>query len=168
MGLLNSKSFDDVSEALPQTPTYRAKPRKVLALDPRSPSDDIVRTPIQVEQTPKSESPDTFSYFEDPRSPTAGLPRTPVGVPEKVGRKNGVVGQDLKNRMLSFDSSAVDKRPKQLFYEKNDAEKSVLHASNSGSDFKKSEVEVNRKQSTTIFDFSVVDKENDPLIDQQQ
>lgn len=166
MGLLNSKSFDDVSEALPQTPSYRAKPRKVLALDPRSPSDDIVRTPIQVEQTPKSESPDTMLFSEDPRSPTAGLPRTPVAVPEKVGRKNGVVGQDLKNKMSISDNQDVEIRPKQLFCGTNDVEKSVLHASNSGSDLNK--VEVTRKHTATVFDFSVIDKENDPLLDHQQ
>nr|AAW26823.1 SJCHGC04855 protein [Schistosoma japonicum] len=39
---------------------------KVLSIDPRSPSDGIVRTPIQINK-------------DDPRSPSPGVIRTPIG-----------------------------------------------------------------------------------------
>ncbi|KAK4469894.1 hypothetical protein MN116_007399 [Schistosoma mekongi] len=44
---------------------------KVLGVDPRSPSDGIVRTPIQINK-------------DDPRSPSPGVIRTPIGGSESL------------------------------------------------------------------------------------
>ncbi|CAH8841917.1 unnamed protein product [Trichobilharzia szidati] len=47
------------------------KPSGVLNVDPRSPSEGIVRTPIQIDKG-------------DPRSPSAGVVRTPLGFSTKL------------------------------------------------------------------------------------
>lgn len=46
--------------------------KRVLYVDPRSPSAGIDRTPILVEKTPPADA------FWDPRSPTVGIVRTPL------------------------------------------------------------------------------------------
>ena len=49
-------------------------PKRQLPLDPRSPTDNIARTPIMVDQTPDA------LHELDPRSPTLGIERTPLSV----------------------------------------------------------------------------------------
>lgn len=54
------------------TPPPRGQrwPKRLLPFDPRSPTDNINRTPIIVDKTPDN--------FLDPRSPTPGVERTPL------------------------------------------------------------------------------------------
>jgi len=53
--------------------------RRILRVDPRSISDDVTRTPIQLEKTPNDSTPKTTApAFLDPRSPTNELTRTPI------------------------------------------------------------------------------------------
>lgn len=56
------------------TPSKDARNRKLLSIDPRSPSADIARTPILVDKTPEG----ALDPMLDPRSPTAGIYRTPL------------------------------------------------------------------------------------------
>ena len=58
-----------LDEDEPSTPNTK-KHNLHLTCDPRSPSCDIVRTPIQVDHTPV--------LLKDPRSPTEGILRTPI------------------------------------------------------------------------------------------
>ncbi|XP_041378034.1 uncharacterized protein LOC121390317 [Gigantopelta aegis] len=69
MGLTGSKPDEGVyyNDA---TPIKYEVPKRRLNLDPRSPSDDITRTPIVVNKTPET--------LLDPRSPTPGIVRTPI------------------------------------------------------------------------------------------
>jgi len=53
--------------------------RRILRVDPRSISDDVTRTPIQLEKTPNDSTPKTTApAFLDPRSPSNELTRTPI------------------------------------------------------------------------------------------
>ena len=54
--------------------------RRVLQFDPRSISDDVTRTPIQVEKSSNESTPKNpiHQAFIDPRSPSTDLPRTPL------------------------------------------------------------------------------------------
>ena len=56
--------------------------RRILKVDPRSISDDVTRTPIQVDKSPKVEDVSTpknaAHAYIDPRSPSLDLPRTPL------------------------------------------------------------------------------------------
>ena len=90
MGLFYSKEWNEVvTSNSPGSPDQGVQDnkggadprRRVLAMDPRSISDDVSRTPIQVnnskttsEATPKTAKP----AFLDPRSPSQDLPRTPL------------------------------------------------------------------------------------------
>ena len=50
--------------------------RRILNADPRSISDDVTRTPIQVDRTPDQSTPKTGACapaFMDPRSPSTGM-----------------------------------------------------------------------------------------------
>ena len=72
MGQIGSKSFSELSESSMHTPPVKSKTKRFpTAFDPRSPTDDISRTPIQVE------SPTTASVA-DPRSPSEQIVRTPI------------------------------------------------------------------------------------------
>jgi len=54
--------------------------RRILQADPRSVSDDVSRTPIQVDKTPNDSTPKATKApaFWDPRSPSNELTRTPI------------------------------------------------------------------------------------------
>lgn len=76
----NSPGSPDSEDTQKFTNNELAK-RRILQVDPRSASDDVTRTPIQVdkrslESTPKTKAP----AFWDPRSPSnePGLTRTPI------------------------------------------------------------------------------------------
>lgn len=90
-------NLDETPDALADGETIPAgfvARRRVLPVDPRSISDDVTRTPIQVEKSPtekvekaeeateKDDMPETPNRpkpsFLDPRSPSAELPRTPI------------------------------------------------------------------------------------------
>lgn len=70
-------------EALPQDSPPNPHGKRVLTIDPRSPSMDITRTPIVVEKTPEG----ALHHPLDPRSPTVGIDRTPLTTlpPSKTG-----------------------------------------------------------------------------------
>jgi len=53
--------------------------RRILQADPRSASDDVTRTPIQVDKTPNDSTPKLSAKgIWDPRSPSNELTRTPI------------------------------------------------------------------------------------------
>lgn len=83
MGSLTSKYLEEMTQT-PQRSTH------VLESDPRSPSDNITRTPISVTDTPDRGSngtPATKVLPFDPRSPTTELDRTPIVVETKDTRR---------------------------------------------------------------------------------
>jgi len=102
MGVFGSKEWSEVyNNGSPGSPEDQDKamdprPRGVVRVDPRSISDDVERTPIQVDKTKGAglnqeaqETPtgiktklDRFKAAIDPRSPS-GLPRTPILVQDK-------------------------------------------------------------------------------------
>lgn len=74
MGALNSHEFTAMDESS-MTPSKPAGPpfRTIDSeFDPRSPSHNVMRTPIQLETTPP------LDPMVDPRSPTVGIMRTPI------------------------------------------------------------------------------------------
>lgn len=92
MGGINTKAFEEILDECDNSPQ---RPRRVLELDPRSPTAEIHRTPIQVEKTPDLESGYDFDLpinttpvasrsssatdlSSDPRSPSMGITRTPL------------------------------------------------------------------------------------------
>ncbi|KAG0719233.1 hypothetical protein GWK47_050887 [Chionoecetes opilio] len=84
MGGLTSKYLEDMMHS-PSRPTTH-----VLPYDPRSPSDNISRTPISVTDTPErtnNGTPATKVLPFDPRSPTVELSRTPIVVETKESRR---------------------------------------------------------------------------------
>ena len=63
--------------------------RRILNADPRSITDEVSRTPIQVEKTPNESTPRAPPpAYIDPRSPTTELPRTPIVLTHPGGGKN--------------------------------------------------------------------------------
>ncbi|XP_076048434.1 uncharacterized protein LOC143029599 isoform X2 [Oratosquilla oratoria] len=83
MGGLTSKQVDEVVKAS-KTPKGTPEQTRVLPFDPRSPSDNVNRTPITVSK-PQSDGLDstpvnstTKIQVMDPRSPSCELERTPV------------------------------------------------------------------------------------------
>lgn len=77
-----AKTFD-TSSSTPSRPINK----RLLSLDPRSPSENIQRTPIIVEKTPlptpstlvnSQETPVLAASTNDPRSPTTEFTRTPI------------------------------------------------------------------------------------------
>ena len=84
MGGISAKlSLSDTepeSEPLPGTPAHVRTVEKMW--DPRSPSEDIVRTPIQLDMTPGPSN-------VDPRSPSVGIVRTPIF----YGTKEQIIGE---------------------------------------------------------------------------
>ncbi|XP_060600553.1 cell division cycle-associated protein 3-like [Ruditapes philippinarum] len=67
----NSNGHEAVSVTTPKCDNNRSR---ILSLDPRSPSEEISRTPIVVNKTPEGALHDPL----DPRSPTVGIDRTPL------------------------------------------------------------------------------------------
>ncbi|KAF5284148.1 hypothetical protein FQR65_LT00148 [Abscondita terminalis] len=80
MGLNLSTTSSANKNPIVSTPEIRR-----LNEDPRSPSSDILRTPIEVMRTPVRKVTTTFSVEEeqevDPRSPNTEYSRTPIQVP---------------------------------------------------------------------------------------
>ncbi|KAH3858317.1 cell division cycle-associated protein 3-like [Dreissena polymorpha] len=90
-----SSSHEEISqEGSPDSPPYTNRSR-VLSVDPRSPTNDITRTPIVVDKTPEG----LLQDLMDPRSPTVGIDRTPLAAP------NG--GKTVHR----FDLNALDNEP---------------------------------------------------------
>ncbi|XP_063224650.1 cell division cycle-associated protein 3-like isoform X1 [Bacillus rossius redtenbacheri] len=107
MGAFLAKYFNESTEEnrRDKVDTTKATPRRKLVVDPRSPTIEISRTPIQVEGTPRrcsEEAPHTEQAVtgasavavshqrvsalqlrreRDPRSPSYGIARTPLQVP---------------------------------------------------------------------------------------
>ncbi len=83
--------------------------RRILQVDPRSISDDVTRTPIQVERATNSEESTpargnvVAPSFLDPRSPSHDLPRTPIAPNPPV---KGPLNLDD-----SLEASADDNKP---------------------------------------------------------
>lgn len=83
MGGLTSKYLEEVLQTPPRS-------THVLKSDPRSPSDDITRTPISVTDTPERNgngTPVVKVLPFDPRSPSAEVSRTPLMVETKDSRR---------------------------------------------------------------------------------
>ncbi|XP_045102853.1 cell division cycle-associated protein 3-like [Portunus trituberculatus] len=83
MGGLTSKYLEEMMHTPPRS-------THVLKSDPRSPSDNITRTPISVTDTPERGSngtPATKVLPFDPRSPSTELERTPIVVETKETRR---------------------------------------------------------------------------------
>ncbi|XP_064461116.1 uncharacterized protein LOC135371067 [Ornithodoros turicata] len=82
MGVHYGKLWNDTDDATQQsTPlSVRRQSRRLLSLtslDPRSPSSEITRTPIQIESF-QQETPVLDCGKDDPRSPTRAFQRTPI------------------------------------------------------------------------------------------
>lgn len=63
--------------------------KRILNIDPRSPSGYIPRTPIVVDRTPSnldSPTPERPPVLIDPRSPTTNFTRTPIGIGHYYGQ----------------------------------------------------------------------------------
>ena len=80
MGASQHKEADSPKPELPPyqdttPPREPCIPKRQLPFDPRSPTDNIARTPIIVDKTPE-----TFLSELDPRSPTVGVERTPLSI----------------------------------------------------------------------------------------
>lgn len=82
MGGLTSKYMEEIMHTPPRH-------THVLPSDPRSPSDNINRTPISVTDTPDKNNgtPSTKVLPFDPRSPTTEVARTPIVVDAKDSRR---------------------------------------------------------------------------------
>ncbi|GFO42411.1 cell division cycle-associated protein 3-like [Plakobranchus ocellatus] len=92
MGLLQSlqieENVQDIQEEDAQESTpVRPVNKRLLSLDPRSPSEGINRTPIIVEKTPVPSAQPTAPHaavapdsIEDPRSPSVDFTRTPINL----------------------------------------------------------------------------------------
>ena len=91
MGALQSirENLPDVEEENSSDKLTPVRPtnKRLLSVDPRSPSETIERTPIVVEKTPMPGSskvavqqftPVSGDRIDDPRSPTADFTRTPI------------------------------------------------------------------------------------------
>ncbi|GFR81153.1 cell division cycle-associated protein 3 [Elysia marginata] len=72
------KTVNTSSSSTPDRPINK----RLLSLDPRSPSENIERTPIIVERTPMpgaaQQTPVPGARIDDPRSPTVEFTRTPI------------------------------------------------------------------------------------------
>ncbi|XP_045161772.2 uncharacterized protein LOC123526597 [Mercenaria mercenaria] len=73
---------------------------RILTLDPRSPSEEISRTPIVVNKTPEGALHDPL----DPRSPTVGIDRTPLAPLQSA--KNAA--PEIENVELHTEEHEVD------------------------------------------------------------
>ncbi|CAN7985596.1 unnamed protein product [Ixodes hexagonus] len=85
MGQFASKTWNDVHESLQQSTPVPGRRRQsgvltLSSLDPRSPTTEIQRTPIQLESDwPDLPTPEA-NAGDDPRSPTRLFQRTPIPV----------------------------------------------------------------------------------------
>ncbi|GJQ82177.1 hypothetical protein Trydic_g6007 [Trypoxylus dichotomus] len=185
MGAPASKFGQEIEEeaaaqgSLPSTPILTPKTR-LVDLDPRSPSENIVRTPIEMllakktlqapcdesillQNTDKIYSPSVKLKNIDPRSPTIDFTRTPIVVPEedcqlplKLHNKN------LDNARRALDSPLTahlkkklpDRRPPKLL-------ESVLETNLDciETDLDTIKPKVNPERSTEEFDNILEDEE---------
>lgn len=80
--------------SIPSTPIFTSRSPKLTELDPRSPSSDFIRTPLQflTNDEPEEIQVQTKVLPIDPRSPTTEFKRTPIIVetklPIKIHNKN--------------------------------------------------------------------------------
>lgn len=114
--------------------------RRILNADPRSITDEVSRTPIQVDKTPNESTPKgPPPAYIDPRSPSTELPRTPIVLnpgknplsfddsslevaqdeaPVVVRPNRGAIAADLKTIEAKLESIEV----KEESYEKEEGE----------------------------------------------
>lgn len=101
---------DDSHDYKQTPPTGR---HRILSSDPRSPTTDVDRTPIVVEQTPRLKTLPTALDTEvpkdtDPRSPTENVPRTPIQTECSEDFSKGVLRQ--RPKYLHIDTSSTPTR----------------------------------------------------------
>lgn len=86
--------------------------RRILNTDPRSISDDVTRTPIQVEKAKNDEStPRAAPPILDPRSPSTAMPRTPLSLNAgKVSFDEAIETAEAENKPPTRGTVAAELR----------------------------------------------------------
>jgi len=141
--------------------------RRILQADPRSVSDDVSRTPIQLDKTPNDSTPKaTAPAFWDPRSPSNELTRTPIILSQTRPPLNLDQYDDDSNNVDAIvpppsrgaiaDLKEIEAKVETLLIK----------------DEKEEEAEVNEKEegeiTTDFIDDGGKDKENEPVVDKDE
>lgn len=119
MGQFSSKAWNEVHESLGQvTPLPTRRPSGVLtlsSLDPRSPSAEIQRTPIQLEADWPIPPAQQANAEDDPRSPTRLFQRTPIPMekmPQEIQPEDSFVSMSEDSAGRAFASGENTPVPK--------------------------------------------------------
>ncbi|ROT83664.1 cell division cycle-associated protein 3 [Penaeus vannamei] len=109
MGNFTSKHLEEV---LKPTKSQETPKSQVLPFDPRSPSDDITRTPIAVSDTPDTSSSESTPRDGkvvrvlqlDPRSPNVEVSRTPIVIETNETRRRNYALKPSKLAQLDTEN----------------------------------------------------------------